>query len=199
MFHNCTAFNQPLDNWDTSKVTEMNIFLQGASAFNQTLASWNLSALTAALLAITQTGIDCTNYSDTLSGWADNPNTANNINLGPLMNLMYSSNVVNKRNILINKGWLFTGDVVGECEKLAVNENKLKNSLSIYPNPASDFIYLNNSKDVKSYIITDSSGRVIMKDSLTKDFITIQSLSSGNYILQIITDKNIESFKFIKK
>lgn len=38
-----------------------------------------------------------------------------------------------------------------------------------------------------------------MKDSLTKDFINIQNLSSGNYILQIVTSKNIESFKFIKK
>lgn len=199
MFHKCTAFNQPLDNWDTSKVTNMNVFLQEASAFNQSLASWNLSSLTTASLAITQTGIDCSNYSNTLEGWADNPNTANNINLGPLMNLMYSSTIINKRNILINKGWLFTGDIVGECEKLAVNENKLKNSLSIYPNPVSDFIYLNYSKNVKGYIITDSSGRIIMKDSLTKDFINVQSLSSGNYILQILTSKNVENFKFIKK
>ncbi|WP_139419630.1 BspA family leucine-rich repeat surface protein [Chryseobacterium mulctrae] len=199
MFHNCTAFNQPLDNWDTSKVTEMNIFLQGATSFNQTLASWNLPLLTAALLAITQTGIDCTNYSDTISGWADNPNTANNINLGPLMNLTYTSTIINKRNILINKGWIFTGDLAGECEKLAVNENTLKNSLSIYPNPTSDFIYLNNAKDAKSYIITDFSGRIILKDYLAKDVINIQSLIPGSYILQIIANKNIENFKFIKK
>lgn len=199
MFHNCTAFDQPLDNWDTSKVTNMSVFLQGATSFDQTLGSWNLPLLTNAILAITQTGIDCSNYSDTLTGWADNPNTANNINLGPLMNLTYSSNIINKRNILINKGWLFTGDVVGECEKLAVNENELKNSLSIYPNPVSDILYIKNAKDVKSYMIIDSSGRIIMKDPLTKGFINVQSLSSGNYILQIITDKNIESFKFIKK
>lgn len=199
MFHNCTAFNQPLNNWDTSKVTNMSIFLQGATAFNQTLATWNLPLLTNAMLAITQTGIDCSNYTDTLAGWADNPNTANNINLGILNNFIYSATITNKRNILINKGWIFTGDVAGECEKLAVGESKPKNSLSIYPNPASDFIYLNNSKDAKSYIITDISGRIVMKNSLTKDFINIQSLSSGNYILQILTSKNIENFKFIKK
>ncbi|MCD1118280.1 BspA family leucine-rich repeat surface protein [Chryseobacterium turcicum] len=199
MFHSCTAFNQPLDNWDTSKVTNMSFFLQNATAFNQTLGNWNLPLLTNAVLAITQTGIDCGNYSDTLTGWADNPNTTNNINLGPLMNLTYSSTIINKRNILINKGWTFTGDVAGECEKLAVGETKLESSLSIYPNPASDFIYLNNSKDAKSYIITDISGRIVMKNSLTKDFINIQSLSSGNYILQILTSKNIENLKFIKK
>ncbi|MGO4708569.1 BspA family leucine-rich repeat surface protein [Chryseobacterium sp. 2TAF14] len=199
MFHNCTSFNQPLDNWDTSNLTDMNIFLQGATAFNQSLASWNLPALTTALLAITQTAIDCANYSDTISGWADNPNTANNINLGPVNNLTYSINIINKRNILINKGWLFTGDVAGECEKLAVSESNLKNSIYIYPNPASDFIYLNHFKDVKSYTITDFSGRIIMKDSLTKDFINIKSLTSGNYILQIATKEKTQSFKFTKK
>jgi hypothetical protein len=112
--------------------------------------------------------------------------------------MQYAANVASKRNILISKGWTFFGDVLGSCV-LKINETAFSNHINIYPNPASDIIHIKNAKDVKSYIITDFSGRIILKDFLAKDFINIQSLSTGNYILQLITSKNIENFKFVKK
>lgn len=198
MFHGCTAFNQPLDSWNTSAVTNFNTIFVLASSFNQSLETWNLPALTNGYVAFTGSGLDCDNYSDTLTGWADNPNTANNINLGSVF-LTYSVDIIPKRNILLNKGWIISNDTVGECRKLSTHESQLKNTSSIYPNPAENFIYLKNIKDAKSYIITDMSGRMITKDALTKDFINIQRLESGNYILQIIAKEKIETFKFIKK
>ncbi|MDF2553281.1 MAG: BspA family leucine-rich repeat surface protein [Chryseobacterium sp.] len=198
MFHACTAFNQPLDSWNTSVVTDFNTIFQGATNFNQSLEIWNLPALTNGFVALTGSGLDCDNYSDTLAGWADNPNTANNINLGPVL-LTYSVDINPKRNILLNKGWTISGDTIGECRKLSTHESQVKNTGSIYPNPAENFIYLQNIKDAKSYIITDMSGRMITKDALTKDLINIQNLEPGNYILQIVTKEKIETFKFIKK
>lgn len=199
MFHGCTAFNQPLDNWDTSVLTDFNTTFQAATSFNQSLQTWNLPSLTTGLVALSGSGLDCDHYSDTLSGWADNPNTANNINLGPLPLFTYAVDVTPKRNILLNKGWTIVGDTVGECRKLSTHESHLKNSGSIYPNPAENFIYLKNIKDAKSYKITDISGRLIAIDSLTKDYINIQDLSPGNYILQISMKEKIQTFKFIKK
>lgn len=199
MLHGCTAFNQPLDHWDTSNLTDANIMLSLATSFNQSLETWNLPSLTTAMLMLTESGIDCTNYSNTLKGWANNTNTADNINLGPLAPFTYSIDVANERNILISKGWIIGGDLIGECRVLGSLETKLKNQPSIYPNPATDFIFVKNIKDVKSYIISDLSGRIIMKDSLSKDDINIQALTSGNYILQIIAKDKIHSFKFIKK
>lgn len=198
MFHGCTAFNQPLDNWNTSLVTDFNTVFSTAMSFNQSLQTWNLPALTTGSLALFGSGLDCDNYSDTLIGWADNPNTANNINLGFVL-LTYSVDVIPKRNILLGKGWTINGDTVGECRKLSTHESDLKNTSSIYPNPAENFIYLKNIKDAKSYIITDMSGRMITKDTLTKDLINIQHLEPGNYLLQIVTKEKIETFKFIKK
>jgi len=56
MFYAAIAFNQPLDSWDTSVVTLMDVtdgehssiygMFNEATAFNQPLNSWNTSAVT---------------------------------------------------------------------------------------------------------------------------------------------------------
>lgn len=199
MFHGCTAFNQPLDSWNTNVLTDFNTAFSSASSFNQSLQTWNLPALTAGSNVLLSSGLNCDHYSDTLFGWGNNPNTANNINIGFVPNFTYAVDVVPQRNILLNKGWSIIGDTVGECRKLSTHESKLKNKGSIYPNPAENFIYIKNIKDVKSYIISDLSGRMITEESLTKDVISIQHLTPGNYILQIIIKNDIQTFKFIKK
>jgi surface protein len=40
MFYNASAFNQPLGNWNTAKVTDMSVMFYGASAFNQDIGNW---------------------------------------------------------------------------------------------------------------------------------------------------------------
>ncbi|MCW3170123.1 BspA family leucine-rich repeat surface protein [Chryseobacterium sp. 09-1422] len=199
MFHGCTAFNQPLDSWNTNVLSDFNTVFSGATNFNQSLQAWSLPSLTIGSQALLGSGLNCDNYSDTLVGWANNPITANNINIGFVPNFTYAVDVVPHRNILLSKGWSMTGDTVGECRKLSTYESQLKNKGSIYPNPAENFIYLKNIKDAKSYIISDVSGRMITENTLSKDLINIQHLTPGNYILQIITRNDIQTYKFIKK
>ncbi|MBK1897446.1 BspA family leucine-rich repeat surface protein [Chryseobacterium paridis] len=224
MFHNCIAFNQPLDNWDTSKGTTMEMLFTGASSFNQplgnwntslvgtmlftfldaisfdqSLENWNLSSLTIGDQMIKNSGLKCENYSKTISGWANNPSTPNNINLVSTAPLVYSPDVVNERNILISKGWIFNGDTLGgECRLLGVSENQF-NNLSIYPNPAKDFIYIKNIKAPGSYKVVDMSGRILIQNLLNNEEVDISSLTKGNYILQITSKDKIQSLKFIKK
>lgn len=199
VFHGSTSFNQPINSWDTSNVTDTNTMFNEASSFNQTLENWNLPLLISANNMLLNSGIDCINYSNTLGGWADNLLTANNINLGSVSPLLYAGNVINKRNILINKGWIMNGDSMGECERLGLHEANSKNEASIYPNPVENIIFLKNILNVKNYIITEAGGRIVNKDVLKSDFIDVHYLSPGNYILQIITKDKIHSFKFIKK
>ena len=45
MFLGCHSFNQPLDKWDVSKVTTMNGMFSGAKSFNQPLNNWDVSAV----------------------------------------------------------------------------------------------------------------------------------------------------------
>ena len=46
MFCNATTFNQPLDNWNVSKVENMSYMFCGAKKFNQPLNSWDVSNVT---------------------------------------------------------------------------------------------------------------------------------------------------------
>ena len=46
MFDEATNFNQPLDKWDVSKVTNMSVMFYGATSFNQPLDNWDVSKVT---------------------------------------------------------------------------------------------------------------------------------------------------------
>ena len=43
MFWDAHSFNQPLNNWNVSKVVYMSEMFNGASSFNQPLNNWNVS------------------------------------------------------------------------------------------------------------------------------------------------------------
>ncbi|RLJ33385.1 putative secreted protein (Por secretion system target) [Chryseobacterium sp. 7] len=197
IFHGCSAFNQPL-NWDMTKAKKIDQILNGASSFNQPLGNWNLASVVDGNGAITLSGLNCENYSKTLQGWADNPNTANNISLGSVTGLKYASNASDKRDILINKGWFINGDTVGNC-LLSSSDLKLNKKLSLYPNPAVDNIHIEGLNDIKSYKIYDAAGRLVKEGNPNNDVINVSSLPKGNYILQLILKDTILSSKFIKK
>jgi surface protein len=198
MFHGCNAFNQSINVWNTSKVTDMNTMFTDATSFNQSLQDWNIPALVSANNMFLNSGINCENYSKILYGWAHNPNTANNVFLQSLSPLVYSGAVTNERNTLIGKGWTITGDSVAECSFLGTSEIKNTNETGIYPNPATNFIYVKNS-DAKNYTIFDQSGRIVARSILVNGEINIEALTVGNYILQINSRGKSQSFKFIKK
>ncbi len=46
MFSHCTNFNQPLNNWDVSNVTDMSWMFSHCTNFNQPLNNWDVSSVT---------------------------------------------------------------------------------------------------------------------------------------------------------
>ena len=46
MFEKAASFNQPLEHWDVSGVTNMEMMLSNAKSFNQPLEKWNVSNVT---------------------------------------------------------------------------------------------------------------------------------------------------------
>ncbi|RZJ47909.1 MAG: T9SS type A sorting domain-containing protein [Flavobacterium sp.] len=86
---------------------------------------------------------------------------------------------------------------------LSVNEEiKKNNTITIYPNPAGKFIKIQtkeNDTKVFGYKIVDMVGRIVKDGTLkSSDQINIENLTSGNYIMQLKTEKEILVEKFIK-
>lgn len=80
---------------------------------------------------------------------------------------------------------------------LATSETKVNNSILIYPNPASDILYIKNADGAK-FKIVDLSGR-ILKSGIYQNGIIVSDLNKGNYTIQIL-DKNFQKTeKFIIK
>lgn len=68
--------------------------------------------------------------------------------------------------------------------------------VSVYPNPASDFISIRNASKNSEILIYDLTGKLISKSILNDDGkINIQPLKIGTYIIKI----NNQSVKFVKK
>jgi hypothetical protein len=113
MFDAVPNFNINIGSWNTENVDNMAWMFFGASSFNQTLGAWDLSSVTQMQNFLNNSGVDCDNYTQTLIGWADNPNTPNNITLGAT-GRQYGTNAVAARNTLVNtKGWTINGDIAG--------------------------------------------------------------------------------------
>lgn len=71
--------------------------------------------------------------------------------------------------------------------------------MQLYPNPASDKIYLSHAENV-SYDITDLTGKTMLSGQYGKEGIDVSKLSSGFYIVKMKNGFNkVSSHKFIKQ
>lgn len=84
----------------------------------------------------------------------------------------------------------------------SIGINEIENiSLSIYPNPTSDFISIDfdsNLQENMSVTIINAIGQTVLTTKTT-DRIDIQNLESGVYFLQLKTTNRIGISRFIKK
>ena len=121
-------------------------------------------------------------------------NLQNNINLGDVTPLVYSSNpAVAARSVLVNnKGWTILGETYDpNCNILASDETSVQ-SLKIYPNPVVDLI--NFSEEIIGFDIYDMTGKLIRKSIQKGKIFDVSFLLKGEYIFYI-TDKNYRIHK----
>lgn len=82
---------------------------------------------------------------------------------------------------------------------LAVNENMSQQKLEVYPNPASDVLYINNIPgEAVDYVIFNVLGQKVTAGS-SDGTISVAELEKGLYILQIKGEKFLETTKFMVK
>ena len=127
LFAQVQAFNQPIGNWNTVNVTTMYCMFLQAYSFNQPLGNWQLNPNVNINYMLHDCGLDCTNYSATLSGWSNNPNTPSYRWLEALY-MKYFLSAQNDRNYLLwNKGWTISGDNLANnncCIEISVTVNQ---------------------------------------------------------------------------
>ena len=87
---------------------------------------------------------------------------------------------------------------LSEYSYLGVN-NLTNQALLVSPNPTSDFLHFQSSKN-GIYSIMDVQGRIVFSDKavLGKNELSVSTLPLGVYLLQLQTDNGISSARFIK-
>ena len=71
MFASATSFNQPLNNWNTSNVTNMREMFVGAKAFDQDISSWDPKSLKDGDQFIKDSGFSIENNDKLLKSWSE--------------------------------------------------------------------------------------------------------------------------------
>ena len=77
-----------------------------------------------------------------------------------------------------------------------VNEDSFKNSISIYPNPTSDKLYIDGLV-IQDVVIYSVLGKEVVKIS-NQNSIDVSSLSKGVYFIKVSDGVNSSTKKFIK-
>lgn len=74
-------------------------------------------------------------------------------------------------------------------------------AISIYPNPATDFINIaiQNNTVISDISIADMTGKIVLYQNKNTENINIQNLSSGLYFLSVYADGKKITTKFLKK
>ncbi len=84
---------------------------------------------------------------------------------------------------------------------LAVNEAAKKNTVTAYPNPVIDFLYINNDNRIKEVEVYNVSGQRILSETINaqKGSVDMRGATAGVYIVKVNTEKGSQSLKIIKK
>ena len=91
-----------------------------------------------------------------------------------------------------------------EIYSVGIKETALNISLSVFPNPTSDFLTLkveDYNNETLSYNLIDEQGKLILSEQITNQEtqVAMSTLARGSYFINIVqTNKQIQTFKIIK-
>jgi len=87
-----------------------------------------------------------------------------------------------------------------DCVDVGVGINELANNISVYPNPAKDFVMVEASQDIRSIKVTNYMGQVVnavKAVEMTQYRINTSDLSSGVYFVEVETAAGIEKVRIV--
>jgi len=92
--------------------------------------------------------------------------------------------------------------VIAPQEILGINDNELNTSLTLAPNPSTDYITINttlNITKVSIYNVLGQQLKMIAGNENTSVQINISELAQGNYFAKVEAEGSVETIQFIKK
>lgn len=198
------SFNQDISSWDVSNVTDMSRMFWSNNNFNKNLGNWTLSPIVNLTEIFGYSGLDCGNYGATLKGWAENPNSPLGRLVGAVGRTYGNAGQIYRNQLINNKGWTFVGDSFSpNCSEpsLLVEEIKSgKTKLLLYPNPASEMIFIKSEYITKSVQVLDTSGKALLSKVGETNQLNLQQIPTGTYFIKIATADGSEStHQLIKK
>ena len=91
-----------------------------------------------------------------------------------------------------------------EISSVGIKETALNISLSVFPNPTSDFLSLkveDYNNEALSYNLIDEQGKLVMNEQITNQGtqVAMSTLARGAYFINVLQEnKKIQTFKIIK-
>ena len=91
-----------------------------------------------------------------------------------------------------------------EIYSVGIKETTLNISLSVFPNPTSDFLTLkveDYNNEALNYTLLDEQGRLVFNEQITTQDtqVAMSTLARGSYFINIVqSNKKIQTFKIIK-
>ncbi|RQO40745.1 hypothetical protein DBR39_07350 [Chryseobacterium sp. KBW03] len=161
------------------------IVTAGSGTLVDTTQTWNANTWYRVKVVSTATGIQYY-LNDTLI-YTGQPYSNSNINRMDFVHDNYGGSAYIDNIKINNEASLSTKDAV---------KNDVK--LSIYPNPATEFIKITTPNKIRHVEVYDMSGKRV-DITLNGDQVNVRNLSSGAYLLNVETDGRNFTEKFIKK
>lgn len=107
--------------------------------------------------------------------------------------------LTNRESISPDESYNFVGFRLVK-ESLPVGLKPVKKSeIQVYPNPASDYIHLNNVQNMDKLEITDLDGRVVFCSLNPTNCITVSGFPNGIYLLKFSMDSDFVIQKMVVK
>lgn len=103
------------------------------------------------------------------------------------------------------EGWYLDELYVYNCSTLAVEDVNKQNGISVFPNPTSGFVTIQNTKnsDLKTVEIYNVAGQLIknfkLNSGTNKASLDMSQLLNGTYILKVKSESENNTVKVIKK
>lgn len=164
------------------------------SAMNVT---WVVSGTTASPYSVANVKIDFTN--DAGATWTVLSNsTANNGTASVTFPTSLGASTPYVRVSAIGNVFYAVNKVTLTAPVLA-NTEVGKNQVQIYPNPATDVLFVKSGSAKSNYMIYDSTGRIVAKGTLNNGEIRVSKLVKGVYVISFNNEGTIIKSKFIKE